>query len=61
MSDLRFAVDTLIAERGERFRRWSDGAQESEFMGWGECHDENIAVSDLHDWKTISSQWHLVE
>lgn len=37
MSDLWFAVDSLI---GERFRRQSDGAQESEFGEWGECHDK---------------------
>ena len=40
MSDLWFAVDTVIAERGERFRRQSDGAQESAFGEWGECHDK---------------------
>lgn len=40
MNDLRFAVDTLIAEGTEMFRRQSHGAEELEFGEWGECHDK---------------------
>lgn len=38
MSDLWFAVDILIGEKGERFRRQSDRTQESESGERGECH-----------------------